>query len=269
MNKIMMIILLAASITPLMGVHQYKLQQTIRPPFYVHGMRQKEATSIAELKNGNIAFASHWNTWIKIWDATPGGQLIRTLQTDTRTEKLTALDDDTIASLNGGTIKILDLVYGEVLETLRNNDLVYGLTKLEDGRLVAGLRNGDINIWNPFSGELDQVLHNNGSVFAVTTLEDGRLVIGLINNSYINIWNPYVGELEGTIDTNNLNDSLTTLKNGEIVTGRADGMINIWDPSSGKRIQSLQGDSPAMSLITLKDGRFAALLDSGEIKIYG
>ncbi len=188
--------------------------------------------------------------------------LINTLTTDNDVNSVAiSSDGHTLVGSDDNTIKIWNLVTGELKSTLTgNSEWVLSLAISPDGQtLVSGDYDETIKIWDLARGELKSTLTGYSNlVDSVAISPDGKTVVGGSYDETIRIWNLVTGRLKSTlIGHSGEVYSLAISPDGRtLVSGSSDNTIKIWNLATGELKTTLTGHSQAVqSLVITPDGK--------------
>ena len=274
MKKLLLILLLGASITALVGVQQKKDFFEFTKTLHGH---TSTVTSIIELNPGTIASGSDDGT-IKIWDVA-SGELQKTLKDNSirYISKLIKLSDGRIATISrqgqpgpyDRFISIWNITSGQIELNLydQQQDYISDIIELHDGTIASASPDYAITIWDLTSGKQLRKFDLQSAAQSLYELHDKQIIF----TTYWSGGPAFLGTLDlasGQVTRShscNFMNPLTVLKNGNIAFGCGKKLIIL---DTHNQTKEFGNSLNALSVIELKDGRLVTGLSYGVIKIW-
>jgi WD40 repeat protein len=228
--------------------------------------------------DGETLISSASDKSIKLWQVSDW-DLLHTIETQCEAFDLAiSPDGDKLAAsfdcLSGEGIKIWDLTYGTLLQTLGNqSDGTQSITFSPDGQLLAAGGWRKLQIWRLSDGLL---MHNFSGIeessgdLAVAFSPDGKTLISGGEYDAIRIWNPSNGSLERKIRIEFSGSNPVFFPDGEsFMVGLWDGKIKRWNISNGRAIETLNRPSMGVEFLALSaDGTVLASSDARLTRVW-
>ena len=167
------------------------------------------------------------------------------------------------------TIKIWNLVTGELERTLTGHSDSVNSVAVNNNKIISGSKDNTIKIWNLVTGELEHTLTligYSGSVNSVA-VNDNKIISG--SNNTIKIWNLATGELERTLRGHSSGEVNSVAVNGnKIISGGYDNKVIVWDLATGELERTLTGHSDSVNSVAVNNNKIISGSKDKTIKIW-
>lgn len=173
-------------------------------------------------------------------------------------------DNKTIASNSDNSIKLLSLITGQEITTLKgHNNRVNFLTISPDGQtLVSGSEDKTVKIWNLATGqEVRTLTGHSHSIHTLAISGDGKTLVDGSGDNTMKLWNLVTGEEISTLEGHSQQvRSVAFSPNGKLLaSGSFDTTIKLWNLETAKEIRTLSGHSDKVTSVAISpDGKFLA-----------
>ncbi len=174
-------------------------------------------------------------------------------------------DGELVASGNtDGTIQILDIDTGDVLQTLSGHSGPVGALAISpNGRLlVSGSGDNTVKVWDLWSGQLVKMLYGHQAwVYGVAFSPDGQTIASVSRDQTLRLWDVQtsqeIAQLRGYAE--DVQSIAFSPDRQTLVSGGSDGSIEIWNWRTGQLLRTIKGHSQAIwSVAIAPDGRTLA-----------
>ena len=204
------------------------------------------------------------DTFVKIWDITPGHELL-TLQPFTEdgwpaVAQVTFSQDGSMLAAGGGAggVSLWNSDTGEGLLTLEgHDDWVGGLSFSPDGdRLVSGSDDGTVKMWDTTTGEALFILSDHKDwVNSVAYSPDGATIASAGSDGQSFVWDATSGEVIHQFPLSDRAWGIAYSPDGTLLaTGELDS-LTIWDIATGQAVSNIEyKDSSALHVHFSADG---------------
>ena len=171
-----------------------------------------------------------------------------------------------VSASKDGTIKVWNLVTGEIEQTLSNLSAAYSVA-VSNNLIVAGSGDRKIRIWNLATGELEQTLSGHSDYVTSVAIVEDKIISGSRDNT-IKIWDLATGELEQTLSGHSDAVYSIAVANNKIISGSRDNTIKIWDLATGELEQTLSGHSDYVTSVAVTNDKIISGSNDNTIKIW-
>ncbi|ESA34524.1 wd40 repeat-containing protein [Leptolyngbya sp. Heron Island J] len=161
------------------------------------------------------------------------------------------------------TIRLWDLVSGEVLQTFNNETSFVNTILLspDETQLYNGNADGTLQGWTVDNGKLlwQQTNAHNGPINAVNRTPDGQRLVSGGADGAIHVWEASTGRAVSSVATQQgaVNSLVVTSDGQYIVSGGSDRTIKLWNISTGELQIILEGHESFINAAAISpDGRF-------------
>jgi WD40 repeat protein len=147
-----------------------------------------------------------------------------------------------LASSSTASIRLWRLSDGQIIQDLRNSQLVHDLVFSPDGKMFAAAFDSKlVIIWSLENGRILRKLEQEGSVLSINFFECGlRLAVAMADGGFV-VWNLHSGEIEtrhrftqDSLISMDLSRSCTLL-----VCGFESGKVRVWHTSTGRLLHAI------------------------------
>jgi len=228
--------------------------------------------SLANLPDGNLA--SGWGCGlIIVWNVEQEIVKANFTAHSGSVTNLLMLPNGDLLSNSGKEIKIWNLVYYSLKNTIIEKASVREIISLPNGYIAAGLNDKSIIVQNLNDGSIKRNFTNNQyRIRSLTLLPSGDLASGHTDGS-IKIWNIIDGSIKRIFPGNSQfwypTNSLAALPNGLLASGYGNGTTIIWNVNDGTQIRTLPGNTGGIkSMVVLSNGELVTGSYLGTITIW-
>jgi len=230
--------------------------------------------------DGELIATAGEDTTVKLWEASRGNHLLRTLSGHAGSVRVVAFSPDGRVLASGsvdGKIQLWDITTGLMIRELRVDQWTYSLAFSPDSRLLASGGNSDntVKVWSVASGkEIKSFSPHTTMVQSVAFSPDGQILASeshdpdpLGNKIVIKLLDANNGrELRRFSALNPAYDTMVSFsRDGKLLVVNGHGFVKLWNVASGLNVRTLKGDyGPAHFS---PDGKKLALFSGNEIRI--
>ncbi|MCI0564739.1 MAG: hypothetical protein MN733_40245, partial [Nitrososphaera sp.] len=166
-----------------------------------------------------------------------------------------------VAASRDGTIKVLDLMTGQVLRTLTgHNDGVISGAITSDGQLaISASVDNTLKVWDLATGhELRTLKGHADAVDSVMITPNGQCAVSASSDKTLKVWDLITGQELRTLKGHDSRvTSVALTPNGQCaVSASEDTTLKVWDLATGQELRTLKGhDRGVTSVAITPDGQ--------------
>ena len=250
-------------------------QLTLGKTFTQH---QGTITSFAITPDGNTLVSGSNDHKIALWDLSTGK--LESIIDDHSAEILSLAispDGKTLVSGSGHndyTIKVRNLLTGEIKYTLMAERSIFALAISPDGEILAsGGSDNKITIWNLSTGELIRTIkaHQNW-IRSLVISPDQQILVSGSKDSQIKVWDLSTGTLKQTLDSHSGTvRGLAISSDGKtLVSASGDRTLKTWDLTTLELSNTFTGHTHYVLAVTISPdgGSIVSGSEDGTLKVW-
>ncbi|MEP0855588.1 WD40 repeat domain-containing protein [Trichocoleus sp. DQ-U1] len=156
-----------------------------------------------------------------------------------------------IAGLSNGTVKVWDVKTGQIAQTLQGHRYaVHAIALSPNGQLLAsGSSDQTVKLWDLQTGKPLHTFNlnpSNGIIDRLIMSSDGQTLVSATTTNKIQLWNSQTGQLKKTLFNSDRSPGsyhpIALSPNGQLLaTSDKDNSIKLWNLRTGSRFLTLKG----------------------------
>jgi len=187
------------------------------------------------------------------------GECLRTIDAHTSfIYKILLISNDKFLTCSNNVIKMFDLnTYEELIRKFfGHGDIICGMDKLSNDRIVSFFYDGTIRIWDLYTKKCLKILRGHTrQVTSLSVISDDKIVSGSYKE--IKVWDV---ESEACLQTLNMGHnhfvkSIVKLSNEKMVSSDDDGKIIIWNINNGLTSKTIYAHTDSIFLLAKLSGK--------------
>jgi WD40 repeat protein len=204
--------------------------------------------------------------------ASPGGNLLRTLDGHANSVAVVTLSPDGKIAISGSAdraLRVWDVNSGELLRTLEGHaDSVSAVALAADGKtVVSGSFDDTLKVWDVASGALLHTLEGHVDLVAAVALTaDGKTAVSGSRDHTLKVWDVASGALLHTLEghAGSIAAVALTADGKTAISGSGDQTLKVWDVTLGALLHTLRGHADSVAAVALTPDGKTAISGSGD-----